>query len=209
MVPTEQLRVNVKKTTHHKEHEVVLSSEGIGFRVVSSAEATWHVAELTALFREVYADPPYKWGAEHAEFFGERFDGQRRTPGFSLVEAKRSGELIAFGFGITLAPTTPWWQHLVTPLPSSVTDEYTNRTFALVELVVRRPWRRMHVAEAIHTRILQDRREERATLTVLPAATAAQAAYAKWGWQKVAQKRTPLPGSPVFNVMIKELRHPL
>jgi hypothetical protein len=52
---------------------------------------------------------------------------------------------------------------------------------------------------------LQDRREERATLTVLPAAEAAQAAYAKWGWRKVAQQRNPLPGSPVFDVMVRML----
>ena len=119
------------------------------------------MAELTALFREVYADPQYKWGAEHADLFGERFDGQRQSAGFSLVEAQRSGELIAFGFGVTLAPTTPWWQHLVTPLPHAVTDEYADRTFALVELLVRAPWRRMHVAETIHDRLMQSRHEER------------------------------------------------
>ncbi|MGH4014722.1 MAG: hypothetical protein ACRDSL_12510 [Pseudonocardiaceae bacterium] len=51
----------------------------------------------------------------------------------------------------------------------------------------------------------RDRPEERATLTVMPAATAAQAAYAKWGWRKVAQKRNPLPGSPIFDVLVKEL----
>jgi hypothetical protein len=41
---------------------------------------------------------------------------------------------------------------------------------------------------------------------VLPAAASAQAAYATWGWRKVAQKRNPLPGSPIFDVMIKDLR---
>jgi hypothetical protein len=44
-------------------------------------------------------------------------------------------------------------------------------------------------APAMHGRLLENRPEERATLTVLPAATPAQAAYRKWGWRKVAQKR--------------------
>jgi hypothetical protein len=57
----------------------------------------------------------------------------------------------------------------------------------------------------MHDLLLADRPEERATLTVLPAATPAQCAYAKWGWRRVAQKRNPLPGSPVFDVMVKEL----
>lgn len=106
---------------------------------------------------------------------------------------------------MTLAPATPWWQNLVTLLPEEVTREYVGRTFALVELLVRRPWRRLHVAETVHDRLIQDRHEERATLTVLPAADVAQAAYAKWGWRKVTQKRNPLPGSPVFDVMVREL----
>jgi len=32
----------------------------------------------------------------------------------------------------------------------------------------------------------------------------AQRAYAKWGWRAVAQKRNPLPGSPIFDVLVKE-----
>lgn len=182
--------------------------DGIDFRVVGADEAVRHVDELTALFREVYAEPPYEWGAEHAELFSKRFAGQREDAGFSLVEARDGGKLIAFGFGVTLAPTTPWWQNLVTLLPEEITREYVGRTFALVELLVRRPWRRLHIAEKIHDRLIQDRHEERATLTVLPAAAAAQAAYAKWGWRKVTQKCNPLPGSPVFDVMVKGLSKP-
>lgn len=182
--------------------------EGIDFRVVSADEAARRVDELTSLFGEVYAEPPYEWGAEHAALFSKRFAGQCRDTGFSLVEARSGDGIIAFGFGVTLAPTTPWWQHLVTPLPAEMTNERVGRTFALVELLVRKPWRRKHVAETIHGRLIQDRHEERATLTVLPAAVAARAAYAKWGWRKVAQKRNPLPGSPVFDVMVRELRKP-
>ena len=57
----------------------------------------------------------------------------------------------------------------------------------------------------MHDLLLKGRPEERATLTVLPAASAAQAAYRKWGWRKVAQKRNPLPGSPLFDVMLRNL----
>jgi hypothetical protein len=182
--------------------------EGISFRLVSAEEAVQHLDELTALYHEVYAEPPYEWGDEHAELFSKRFIGQSRDAGFTLVDARSGEELIAFGFGVALAPTTPWWQNLLTPLPDKITHEYIGRTFALVELLVRKPWRRRHIAEAIHHRLMEDRHDERATLTVLPAAEAAHAAYAKWGWHKVAQKRNPLPGSPVFDVLVKELRNP-
>ncbi|HEU0089687.1 MAG TPA: GNAT family N-acetyltransferase [Pseudonocardiaceae bacterium] len=180
-------------------------SDGIDFRVVSAGEAAGHVDELTAACREVYCEPPYSWDAEREQLFLASFDWQRQNAGFRLVEARCGDELIGFGLGVTLPPATRWWERLLTPLPAEVTREYDNRTFALVEFLVRRPWRRRHVAETLHHRILLDRHEERATLTVRPAAHPAQAAYAKWGWRKVAQKHNPLPGSPVFDVLLKQL----
>jgi hypothetical protein len=161
--------------------------------------------ELTDLYGEVYAEPPYEWGQEHVDLFAERFARQRHRDGFRLIEARERGQLVGIGFGVTLLPNTPWWQNLTEPVSEDITQESPNRTFAVVELLVRRPWRRRHIAEEIHNRLLSHRTEERATLTVLPAAEAAQAAYRKWGWQRVAQKRNPLPGSPVFNVMVKQL----
>jgi hypothetical protein len=181
--------------------------EGIAVQLVGTEEAVQHLDELTALYREVYAEPPYEWGDDHADLFSKRFVGQTRDAGFTLVEARSGDELVGFGFGVTLAPTTPWWQNLLTPLPDEITHEDVGRTFALVELLVRKPWRRQYVAETIYNHLVQGRHEERATLTVWPAAKAAKTAYAKWGWRKVAQKRNPLPGSPLFDVLVKELRN--
>lgn len=177
----------------------------IEFASVDSETAAQHLDELVDLYAEVYAEPPYEWGKEHAELFAERFHGQRQQDGFTLIEAREHGQLVGMGFGVTLLPNTPWWRNLTVPVDESITREYPNRTFALVELLVRGPWRRRHIAEEVHSRLLSRRVEERATLTVLPAATAAQAAYRKWGWQVVAHKRNPLPGSPVFDVLVKEL----
>lgn len=180
-------------------------SSKIEFAQVASEQAMWQLDELVDLYANVYAEPPYEWGQEHAELFAQRFHGQRQQDGFTLIEARDGDQLVGVGFGVTLLPTTPWWRNLTTPLDEAVTQEYPNRTFALVELLVRASWRRQHIAEAIHGRLLDNRVEERATLTVLPAAEAAQAAYRKWGWQLVARKRNPLPGSPVFDVMVRQL----
>jgi hypothetical protein len=43
---------------------------------------------------------------------------------------------------------------------------------------------------------------------VLPVAAPALAAYRKWGRRKVAEKRNPLPGAPVFMVMVRDLGAP-
>lgn len=180
----------------------------VTFRQVDSEQSAAGFGELRALYSEVYAEPPYKWGEEHADLFAARFEVQRCQEGFALVEARDGTELTGLAFGVTLQPTTPWWNNLTSPLPAEVTTERPGRTFALVEMLVRAPWRRRHVAQGMHDLLLHDRPEERATLTVLPAAAPAQAAYAKWGWHRVAQKRNPLPGSPLFDVLVKQLPHP-
>jgi GNAT superfamily N-acetyltransferase len=178
---------------------------GITYRSVDGEQALGHIGELRNLYLEVYAEPPYEWGTDHAELFEDRFEAQARQDGFALIEARREDELIGAAFGVTLTPATPWWHNLIEPLPAEITEEHPGRTFAVVELLVRRPWRRQHVAEQLHDRLLAGRSEERATLTVLPQALPAQRAYEKWGWQRVGQKRNPLPGSPVFDVMVRRL----
>src|ERR1019366_10208795 len=159
--------------------------------------AAAHPDKFRAFYGEVYADPPYEWGDEHAALLAERFAVQHAQPGFALAEARHGGDLAGYCFGVTLQPSTPWWQHLLTPLPEDMTTERPGRTLAVVELLVRAPWRRRHIAQTLHDMLLRDRPEQRATLTVLPAARPAQQAYAKWGWRTVARKRNPLPGSPV------------
>jgi GNAT superfamily N-acetyltransferase len=183
-----------------------VNSDSVTFHVLDGEQAITHLDELRDLYLEVYAEPPYEWGEEHAALFAERFKVQARQAGFALVEARHGTELVGIAFGVTLQPTTPWWQNLVEPLPSEVTEERPGRTFAVVELLVRAPWRRQHIAQAMHDMLLKDRPEERATLTVLPAAIPAHRAYAQWGWQKVGQKRNPLPGEAVFDVMVREWR---
>jgi hypothetical protein len=163
---------------------------------------------VRAIYCEVYADPPYEWADEHAALFAERYAVPCAQPGFALVEARDESDLVGCCFGVALQPSTPWWQHLLTPLPADVTTEHPGRTLAVVEMLVRAPWRRQHVARTMHDMLLSGRSEQRATLTVLPTALPAQRAYAKWGWRAVAQKRNPLPGSPVFDVLIKELQPP-
>ncbi len=177
----------------------------VTFQMLDGSQALECLDELRELYLDVYADPPYEWGAEHANLFVERFQGQAKADGFALVEARHGTELVGIAFGVTLQPSTPWWQNLLEPLPVAVTTERPGRTFAVVELLVRTAWHRQHIAQAMHDLLLRNRTEERATLTVFPAAIPAQQAYAKWGWHRVAQKRNPLPGSPVFDVMVKDL----
>ncbi len=114
---------------------------------------------------------------------------RRRQPGFALAEARHGGYLVGYASGMPLRPSTSWWRNLTTPLPPGVTAEHPGRTFALTELLVRASWRRQGIGRELHELILAGRTEERATLTVPPGASAAQAAFRSWGWRKIARTR--------------------
>ena len=176
----------------------------ITFQLLDGQQAAGHVAELQALHAEVYADPPYLRDDDAAQF-ASRFRVQRRQPGFVLAEARSGGYLVGYAAGMPLRPSTSWWKDVTTPLPDEVTAEHPGRTFALTGLLVRASWRRQGIAQALHDLILANRPEERATLTVLPAATPAQNAFQKWGWRKVARTREPGPGSPVSDLLVTTL----
>jgi GNAT superfamily N-acetyltransferase len=184
--------------------EAASSPPGITLRLLGGRQAAEHAAELEALHAAVYAEPPYRLD-DDAQGFVRRFGVQRRQPGFVLAEARHGGYLIGYASGMPLRPSTSWWRDLTAPLPEQVTAEHSGRTFAVTDLLVRASWRRQGIGAALHDSILAGRPEERATLTVLPAATAAQHAFRTWGWRKVARTRDPAPGSPICDVLLTTL----
>ncbi|HEY6312739.1 MAG TPA: GNAT family N-acetyltransferase [Streptosporangiaceae bacterium] len=173
----------------------------ITFQLLDGTQAAAHADELRALHAEAYAEPPYARTDDGARF-AERLPVHRRQPGFVLAEARNGGYLVGYAFGMPLRPSTSWWRQLTAPLPEKVTAEPPGRTFALVELVVRASWRRQGIGRDLHDLILAGRTEERATLTVLPAAAPAQRAFRAWGWRTVARTRGPEPDSPVADVLL-------
>lgn len=176
----------------------------LAFQLLDGAQAAEHEAELQALHAEVFADPPYRCTADAAEF-SRRFRVQRRQPGFGLAEARHGDYLVGYAVGLPLRPATSWWRHLTTPLAEEITTEHSGRTYALSDLLVRAAWRQQGIGRALHDLLLAGRPEERATLTVLPAATAAQHAFRSWGWQKAARTQPPGPGGTVSDVLIATL----
>ena len=165
------------------------------FGLLDGTQAAANTDDLLALHAEIYGNGS----------FADRFRVLRRQPGFVLAEARHGGYLVGYAFGMPLRPSTSWWRQLTTPLPEDVTTEHPGRTFALVELAVRPSWRRQGIAATLHDLILEDRPEERATLTVPPTATPAQQAFRKWGWRKVARTRDDGPGARVSDVLVTTL----
>jgi ribosomal protein S18 acetylase RimI-like enzyme len=176
--------------THHDE----ASAEQILGQVIAPVYEASHA--------DVIANPFYS-----SDRFVERVRGYLKAPGFEIVIAYIRDVPVGQAFGYALPPAARWWDGLTTPVPQGFATETGDRTFALNELMVVPEWQRKGVAHALHDELLRGRGEERATLLVRENNVSAQAAYARWGWQKIGKLR-PYPDAPDFDAMVLQLPLP-
>jgi len=173
----------------------------------AAAEAARQLDAFLHAYEEVYVEPPYCEGPSDVAEFMEHYQVQARRPGMRLVLAREGGEVVGFTYGYYLAPDTRWWDNLQdVKLPEDVTREDGRRTLVIIELAVRKPWRRRGIAAELHARLLEGVEAERATLTMRPepGAAPAQSAYAAWGYRKVGVSH-PWEEAPLYDCMIREL----
>ena len=183
-----------------------MAPDSVAYRRVGGDEVAERMDELADVFREVFQAPPYEYDEEHVRLFRDSLEDHRTVDGFALVEARDDKQLVGFSLGIPLKTTRQWWFDMATDVDPELMEEYAGRTFAVIELLVLPQWQGQGVAGRLHDLLLQDRPEQRATLTVEPDADVAQSFYAKRGWRKVARKYNPLPDNPLFDVLLKDLQ---
>ena len=159
---------------------------------------------VRALFAEAYAEAPYHLAAEDVADFAASWPRWIAQPHFRLVLARWAGEPVGFAFGAGLDTRTRWWHGALTPLSPYLTTEYPGRTFAIIEIGVRRPYRRRGVARRMHAELIAGLTEQRVTLLVLREAPAPRQAYLAWGYQPVGRIR-PSPDGSVYDAMIMPL----
>lgn len=112
---------------------------------------------------------------------------------YELVTARAGDELVGFVFGYSLRQDRDWFAGLQPAPEEGFTDERGGeRTVVLAEIEVRKAWQGRGIGRGLHDSFLRGRREERATLSADPAATATHALYEGWGWQRVGT----VPGRP-------------
>jgi GNAT superfamily N-acetyltransferase len=127
-----------------------------------------------------------------------------RPPRRQVVLARAAADPAGFAFGHQLKEGTAWWDGALEPLPTDVTEEHTGRTFAVIELAVPKPYRQQGLARSLHSALLRDRQEQRATLLVRPEAQPARQTYTSLGYEPVGRIQ-PYENAPVYEAMIKTL----
>ncbi|EFL22443.1 putative acetyltransferase [Streptomyces himastatinicus ATCC 53653] len=180
---------------------------GVTYEVWTGSEAESHLDTFLPAHKEVFAEPPYCEGPKEVADFIDLFHIQAKRPGFRVAVARDGAEIAGFSFGYQLPMNSQWWSGLLEPMPEDFTRETNERTFAIIELAVRKPWRRQGIAAGLHTRILDGLPVERVTLTMLPdpEAAAAHRAYAAWGYRRIGKSR-PWDEAPLYEAMVLDLR---
>lgn len=170
-------------------------------------EAAGTLETFLPAYRDIYVEPPYCEGPQDVADFIGMFAVQAERPVFRVALARDADEVVGFAYGFCLPPDTGWWRNLREPAPAEFTAEDGQRTFAVIELAVRKPWRRQGIARRLHTALLEGLAAERVTLTVRPEpeAAPAQAAYDSWGYRKLGASQ-PGDDAPEYEAMILRLR---
>lgn len=172
-------------------------------------DAAAQLDAFLAAYEEVYAEPPYCEGPRDVAEFINHFHAHTSRRGMRLVLARDGEEVVGFGYGYLLAADSPWWSNVRAPLGKDFVRENGSRTMVIIELAVRKPWRRRGIAAGLHTHLLDGLGVERVTLTMRPEpeAAPAQAAYAAWGYTTVGVSH-PWEDAPLYSAMLLELELP-
>lgn len=159
------------------------------------------------IYAEAFAEPPYGETEEDVAAAFLRFPVQTRKHAFRAALARTpQGEPVGMAYGWTLAPDAVWWDELTEPVSPAMRREDGHRTFGLMELAVRAPWRGQGVARSLHTALLEGIGAERVLLNVHPEAKAASAAYRAWGYRKIGEARPWGAEADLHDVMLLDLR---
>jgi GNAT superfamily N-acetyltransferase len=144
--------------------------------------------ELAGLYERVYAEPPYSSAPKFSRSrFVERTHEQAMTPDFVLVTARGAGVLVGYTFGFTMPPGA-WW--VAASRPSE--EVMASPKFAVLELMVDRPYRGRGIGHALLATLLRDRPEPYATLVAVLQADA-YGWYLRQGWRKAGELRVEPP----------------
>jgi GNAT superfamily N-acetyltransferase len=183
-----------------------VKTAGITYNRYEGKVAAGQLDAFLSAYEEVYADPPYSEGPSDVAQFIDHYLVHTQRAGMRLIVARDGEEVIGFTYGFLLPSDTGWWKNVDQPLPDDFTREDGTRTWAIIELAVRKPWRRRGIGAALHAALLEGLRVDRVTLTVRPEpeAAAAQSAYAHWGYRSIGVAH-PWEEAPFYTAMVLEL----
>jgi ribosomal protein S18 acetylase RimI-like enzyme len=142
---------------------------------------------MRGLYAEVYAEPPYNEGPQHAQRFTEHFAAEVGRHGFALAMAMDAATLAGAAYGWTMA-AGQWWRSSTSEPPEQIRAV---PKFAIMEWMVRGPYRRQGIGRRLLDLLLAERPEPYAVLASNPQAPARKI-YDRLGWQYCGRSKPDL-----------------
>lgn len=152
-----------------------------------------HATAICALYDRVFSAPPFAWSDGDAASHRLMLNEISTDATFGVALALDGPEIVGFAYGHRLPVSHGWWSGFPAELPEDLVAEREGRTFALIDVAVHESYRGRGIGGTLLTRLLVSRPEERALLSVQPAAVQAQRIYEHLGWQRIGVKG-PLSG---------------
>jgi ribosomal protein S18 acetylase RimI-like enzyme len=182
-----------------------VTEHALALHTCDAAGARRWIPVVHCIYAAAFGEPPYLETEDDVQQWLNDLDEQLGRPGFALVLATQDREPVGFAYGYTMTADVPRWHRIVEPFHSEMPREalVAGRIFTLMEFAVLNRWRRSGIGRALHDRLLSERDEPLALLTVREDAQAAQAAYKAWGWRMVGHR--PREDGPGYDVLVKIL----
>jgi GNAT superfamily N-acetyltransferase len=184
---------------------IVQAVIGVQILLGGASLARTYLGGICGVYDDVFSRPPFLWRDGDSVSHREQLTGMLEIESFGLALAVHSGRVVGFAYGFALNPEMARWSQVRPPLEAAATREWAGRTFLLFDYAVTDSYRGRGIGRALHDCLLGSRREERATLTVQPAAAATKELYERWGWRMLGQMDLAPAGlSRVFDVYLRE-----
>lgn len=152
---------------------------------------------LIDVHADSYADAMDNEFNQRFPWFVDHWSGME---GFTCVVAFEGEEPTGFAYGAPLQSGREWWRST-----SFVPNNGYTATYAVSEVMVRPKWRKQGISERLHEALVSKRTEHLAVLLVDVTHPKVQAMYETWGYKKAGEQQ-PFADSPVYAVMVKDLR---
>jgi GNAT superfamily N-acetyltransferase len=154
--------------------------------------ALQHFAGICDLYARVFSSPPFVWSDGDDEAQRQSLQEMSGDDTFGIALALNRDAVAGFAYGHRLPVSHGWWDGFPAELPPGFSAEWAGRTFALIDLAVDEAYRGHGVGGQLIGRLLGARAEERAVLSVQPAAVETHRIYEHLGWRLVGTKG-PIP----------------
>lgn len=156
--------------------------------ILTGATARHLGAEVTEVYREAFAAPPYLEGAEEVGYFRAAFSLEVGEPGFRCGVARDgAGRLVGFSYGyqaLLSGPTGAWDRRLLAAVGPERSGWVCGQ-FLLAWLAVRPSHQGRGVGGALHDALMAGVTQPHAWLVTSDQPTSARCLYERRGWQKL------------------------